>query len=487
MPDPTQSAPDVLDVLIVGAGLSGIGAAVHLQQRCPSRRFAIVEARDAIGGTWDLFRYPGIRSDSDMHTLGYRFAPWTDAKAIADGPAILAYIRDTARRYGVDDKIRFGHKVVGARFDSSEAHWTLDIETAAGTTRLAARFVYMCSGYYDAAQGYTPELPHIDRFGGTIVHPQHWPEDLQVAGKRVVVIGSGATAVTLVPALAHQGAEVTMLQRTPSYMISRPARDAVANALRRWLPERAAYGAIRFKNVVLAQLFYELCRRAPARMRRLLLQGVRRHLEPKIDVDTHFSPPYAPWDQRMCLVPDGDLFAVLADGRAKIVTDHIESLTADGVALRSGDRLPADIIVTATGLRLQIVGGATVVVDGKTIVPHEHMTYKAMMLSDVPNMALCFGYTNASWTLKADLTSEYVCRLLNAMEARGHKICVPRPRDPSVTAEPFIALRSGYVARAEAWLPHAGSKPPWRSGKSYLRDRPALRWGALDDGVMEFC
>lgn len=487
----TATAPSPephVDVLIVGAGLSGIGAAVHLQKLSPDRSYAIVEARPRLGGTWDLFRYPGIRSDSDMHTLGYSFAPWTDAKAIADGPAILDYVRKTAEDHGIGSRIRYGQRVRAAAWSTADARWTVEIQDvpSGAIVQRTCNFLFMCSGYYDYAQGYTPDFAGIEDFAGTVVHPQKWTDDITTAGKRVVVIGSGATAVTLVPALAKTAEHVTMLQRTPTYVVSRPARDAIANRLQRWLPDRAAYGLTRWKNVLLGQAFYQLCQRAPQRMRKLILSGVQQQVGDNVDVQTHFNPPYGPWDQRLCLVPDADLFAVLRSGRACVVTDQIERVVADGITLRGGEHLPADVIVTATGLKLQIMGGAEISVDGQTVRPRDVMGYKAIMFSDVPNLAMCFGYTNASWTLKADLTSAYVCRVLNHMRAAGQRICVPRQRDASIETRDFIDLKAGYIRRALDELPRAGSKRPWRLRQNYFLDLLNLRWARIDDGVLEF-
>lgn len=474
------------DVVIVGAGISGIGAACHLRERCPERSYVIFEGRERIGGTWDLFRYPGIRSDSDMHTLGFRFEPWEEQAAIADGDAILEYLQRTATKHGVDQHIRLGHRVVRASWSSTESRWTLEATAGGEPVRVTCSFLFMCSGYYDYENGYTPDFPGVERFAGRVVHPQHWPADLDYAGRRIVVIGSGATAVTLVPELAKQAAHVTMLQRSPTYILSRPREDRIANALRRALPRQLAYGVTRWKNVLVAQAFYQLSRRLPARVKQVLVEGVRRQLGPDFDIETHFTPRYDPWDQRVCLVPDGDIFEVIRDGRASVVTDHIESFTEHGIRLRSGEELPADIIVTATGLRLLVLGKVEIVVDGKTVEFAKAMTYKAMMFSDVPNLALAFGYTNASWTLKADLTSEYVCRLLEHMRRHGYQVCVPRSHDPSVSEEPFLDFTSGYVERALAELPKQGSRAPWKLRQNYLLDVVSLRHGDVDDGVMEF-
>jgi cation diffusion facilitator CzcD-associated flavoprotein CzcO len=474
-----------LDVLIVGAGLSGIGAGCHLRADCPGRSFAILEARDRSGGTWDLFRYPGIRSDSDMFTLGYSFKPWTEAKAIADGPNILRYIRETAREHGVEQAIRYNRRVVHAAWSSADARWTVDVErTDTGATeQLSCDFLFGCTGYYRYDEGYTPEFRGTDRFEGRIVHPQHWPEDLDYAGKRVIVIGSGATAVTLIPAMAPQAEHVTMLQRSPSYVLSLPGRDPIADFVRRVLPPRVAYPIVRWKNVTLATLMFQVSRRRPAFMRRLLRKGVERQLPAGYDVDTHFTPTYQPWDQRLCLVPDGDLFKAIRDGKASVVTDRIETFTEKGIKLVSGAELEADVIVTATGLNLLVLGGLTLSIDGRELQVSDTVGYKGMMFGGVPNLALTLGYTNASWTLKGDLCAEYVCRLLNHMDAHGYRVCTPRAPDPSLPTQPFIDLASGYVLRSIDQLPKQGDRTPWRLHQNYARDIVMLKYGALEDEI----
>jgi monooxygenase len=480
--------PDHVDVLIVGAGLSGIGAAHHLQERCPGKSYAILEARDSIGGTWDLFRYPGIRSDSDMHTLGYRFRPWTDSKSIAEGPKILRYIRDTAREGGIDRHIRFGHRAVAAEWSSAEARWTVEAErTDTGeAVTLTCGFLFVNSGYYRYDEGYTPEFPGLDRFAGQVIHPQHWPEDLDYAGKRVVVIGSGATAMTLVPALAQDAAHVTMLQRSPTYVVSMPGEDGIAIRLRRFLPDKAAYSIVRWKNVFLQGVSYRLSRKRPELMKKLLRKGVMKALPPGYDIDTHFKPRYNPWDQRLCLVPDADLFKTLGDGSAEIVTDRIQTFTESGVKLESGTELEADIVITATGLNLLFLGGMRLTVDGEEPDISRALTYKGMMLNDFPNFAYTLGYTNASWTLKADLTSEYICRLLNHMDVGGYRVCMPKITDPSVTEEPLLDFNSGYVLRSLDHLPKQGSKEPWKLRQNYPVDLRMLRRGPIADGTMQF-
>jgi monooxygenase len=478
---------DHFDVLIIGAGLSGVGAAHHLQDRCPGMTYAVLEARDAIGGTWDLFRYPGIRSDSDMYTLGYSFRPWPDAKAIADGPAILRYVRDTAREAGIEEHVRFGHRAVRAEWSSADARWTVIVERAGDeTAELTCSFLFPCTGYYRYDAGYTPDFPGVERFAGELIHPQHWPADLDYAGKRVVVIGSGATAVTLVPAMAERAEHVTMLQRSPSYIISLPAVDPIARLVRRVLPARYAYPLLRWKNVLLQTGFFRLSRRRPELVKRLIRRGVERRVPEGFDVDRHFTPPYDPWDQRMCLVPDGDLFDALGDGSASIVTDRIASFTEGGLLLESGAELEADVIVTATGLDLVPLGGMDLAVDGDEVRLPETLGYKGMMLSDVPNLAFAVGYTNASWTLKADLTCEYVCRLLNHMAEHGYRQVTPRNDDPALGREPFIDFSSGYVLRAIDRFPKQGSRVPWRLHQNYIRDIRSLRRGALEDGALEF-
>ncbi len=473
------------DVLIVGAGLSGIGAACHLVMKRPGTSFALLEARDTIGGTWDLFRYPGIRSDSDMYTLGYSFRPWTEAKAIADGPAILAYVSETAAAYGVDRKIRFGHQVKRASWCSEDARWTIEAEHGDQMLRFTCNFLFTCSGYYDYAGGYTPHIAGTERFQGRIVHPQQWPASLDYAGKRVVVIGSGATAVTLVPAMAKTASHVTMLQRSPTYIVSRPAEDRVANWLRRRLPAKLAYGITRWRSVLLTMFFYHLARRKPAQFKAGVLKAVRAQLGPDYDVATHFTPRYNPWDQRLCLVPDADLFRSLRAGTASVVTDEIETFTETGLRLKSGTDLPADIVVTATGLNLILLGGIQFTIDGVPTRLAQSMSYKGMMFSDVPNLAAAFGYTNASWTLKADLTSEYVCRLLGFMDRHGYAQCTPK-REPGVAEEPVIDFTSGYVQRGLDQLPRQGDRKPWKLHQNYARDLLALRFGKVDDGTMQF-
>ncbi|MCP3786908.1 NAD(P)/FAD-dependent oxidoreductase [Micromonospora sp. A3M-1-15] len=480
-------ASDHVDVLIVGAGLSGVGAAVHLQLQCPGKTYAVLEARGAVGGTWDLFRYPGIRSDSDMFTLGYSFKPWTNPKAIADGDAIRSYVRETAREYGVQEHIRFHHRVLRAEWDSATARWTVHAhrDDTGEDVVLTCRFLFTNSGYYRYDEGYTPEFPGIERYAGRLVHPQHWPEDLDYAGKRVVVIGSGATAVTLVPAMAERAGHVTMLQRSPTYVIALPSRDPLADAARRWLPAKAAYAVTRWKNVALGVANFQLSRRAPGVVKRFLRRAAKGRLPVGYDLDRHFSPRYNPWDQRLCVVPDGDLFAALSAGTASIVTDTIDTFTERGIRLSSGEELPADVVVTATGLNLLALGGMTLTVDGAEVDLASTVAYKGMMLSGVPNFAMTIGYTNASWTLKADLVATYVCRLLRHLDDTGQQIVTPLAPD-TTDLVPIIDLRSGYVLRAVDRLPKQGPAAPWRLHQNYPRDVLLMRHGRLTDSGVRF-
>jgi len=474
-----------VDVLIVGAGLSGIGAAVRLGKEHPGKSLAILEAREAIGGTWDLFRYPGVRSDSDMFTLGYSFKPWTDAKAIADGDSIREYVRATAGEYGVDQKIRFRHRVVRAEFSSETARWTVHAhrDDTDEPVVLTCSFLYTCAGYYNYERGYTPEFAGIEEFTGQVVHPQHWPEDLDYAGKRVVVIGSGATAVTLVPAMAEKASHVTMLQRSPTYIVSMPSKDGIADSLRGRLPAGVAYPIIRWKNVLLTMAIFQLSRRAPGVVKSMLRKGVTAQLPEGYDIDKHFKPRYNPWDERLCLVPDGDFFKSIRSGRSSVVTDRIDRFTRTGLRLTSGAELDADVVVTATGLNVQAVGGMKLTVDGKDVSLPETVAYKGIMLSGVPNFALTLGYTNASWTLKADLVSEYICRLLKQMDARGQQIVTPLTPESDAPLTPFLNLKAGYIQRSIDQLPKQGPAAPWKAYQNYARDLLLIRRGPVDDGV----
>jgi monooxygenase len=481
-------ASEHVDVLIVGAGLSGIGAACRLRQRLPGKTFAVLESRGVSGGTWDLFRYPGVRSDSDMFTLSYPFRPWRGSRAIVDGASILDYVRETAREHGIDDEIRYHHRVVGAEWSSDAARWTVNVERGESgeTVQFTCGFLFSCTGYYRYDEGYTPDLDGIDRFQGEIVHPQFWPEDADYSGKRVVVIGSGATAVTLIPALAERAAHVTMLQRSPSYIISLPASDPLAGLLERVLPNKLAYDITRWKNVLLTLGIYGFSRRRPAGMKRLLRKQLERKLPPDFDIDTHFTPRYDPWDQRLCIVPDGDLFAAISDGRVSLATDRIETLTETGIALASGAHLEADLIVTATGLKMVPFGGIRLSVDGSDVDLDATLVYRGMQVSGVPNMAFAFGYTNQSWTLGADLTCQQVCKLLEHMDRRGYTTCTPRNRDPAITGAPFADLTSGYIRRAIDTFPKQGSKDPWQREQNYARNRRSMRHARIDDPALEF-
>ncbi|WP_448664874.1 flavin-containing monooxygenase [Sphingomonas sp. CJ20] len=472
------------DVVVVGAGISGIGAGYHLQANSPDRSYVILEGRARMGGTWDLFRYPGIRSDSDMHTLGFGFKPWTQAKAIADGPSILRYVEETAREHGIDRHIRYGHRVTAVAWSTAEALWSVTVDRGGEEERFTCAFLFLCSGYYNYARGHAPEFAGAADFGGRVVHPQFWPENLDYAGKRVVVIGSGATAVTLVPEMAKAAAHVTMLQRSPTYVVSRPSEDGIANALRRVLPAKVAYAVTRWKNVLLQQYVFRLARKHPAKVKERIVGMVRDQLGAGYDVATHFTPRYNPWDQRICLVPDADLFDTIRAGKAEVVTDTIDRFTPGGVLLASGRELPADIVVTATGLEIQLFGGVPITVDGAPFEAGQAMTYKGMMFADLPNFAISFGYTNASWTLKADLTAAYVTRLLNAMRRRGVRQVTPRVSGP-IEPVPFLDFTSGYVTRAAPALPRQGSRKPWRLNQNYTRDLLALRFGSIDE-EMEF-
>jgi monooxygenase len=479
------------DVIVVGAGLSGIGAGYHLQANCPHRSYAILEGRPDLGGTWDLFRYPGVRSDSDMHTLGYSFKPWNASKAIADGPSILSYLRETVAEFGIDQHILFDHLVSRAEWSSDDSRWTV-VSTRSDTgesVEFTCGYLFMCSGYYSYRAGYTPEFPGIDQFDGDVVHPQAWPDDLDYVGKRVVVIGSGATAVTLVPAMAATAEHVTMLQRSPTYVVSRPDEDAIANALRRVLPDGLAYSATRLKNTTLQQVLYKRIRAQPAKTKAKLIEMVRDELGPDYDVDTHFTPTYDPWDQRLCLVPNSDLFKAITSGKASVVTDLIDTFTPTGIALASGEHLEADIVITATGLQLVTLGEMDFVVDGVPVDFATTWSYKGFAYSGVPNLASSFGYINASWTLRADLICEYVCRLLNHMEATGTVACTPRLRasDADMPEKPWIEnFSSGYMQRVMHLFPKQGDREPWINPQNYGRDKKMFRKLPVADGVMRF-
>jgi len=478
------------DVLIVGAGLSGVAAAYHLQDRLPSTTFAILESRASMGGTWDLFRYPGVRSDSDMYTLGFSFRPWKTDQSIAEGQTILDYVKDTAHEFGIDKKIQFEHKVLAADWDSANARWTVRVQrTVDGRTEqlnYRCSFLYMCSGYYDYEKGHAPQWAGMDQFEGQLIYPQFWPENLAYADKRVVVIGSGATAVTLVPTMAQTAKHVTMLQRSPTYIFALPSRDVVAQKLQSWLPSKIAHRLIRTKNVLLSMYLYNFARRKPEEAKGAILKMAAKQLGPDFDVAKHLTPRYKPWDQRLCIVPNGDLFKAIRSGKASIVTDEIDSFTRTGVRLRSGEQIDADIIVSATGLKLRLLGGATVTVDGKAVNLGDTVSYKGMMSSGVPNMASTFGYTNASWTLKAELVAKYVCRLIEHMQSGGFDTCVPVLSSADAGTQPAVDLTSGYIQRAAAQLPRQGVHKPWIYHQNYARDLAAFRFGKLEDGAMQF-
>jgi monooxygenase len=479
------------DLLIVGAGLSGIGAGVHLKTHCPDRSFVILEGRERLGGTWDLFRYPGIRSDSDMHTLGYNFKPWVASKAIADGPSILKYIKETAAEYKLDQSVRYQHKVTNAEWSSKEAVWR--VEVLRGDTNAIMHFtcnvLYMCSGYYRFEKGHAPAFDGSAQFQGPIVHPQHWPEDLDYEGKRVVVIGSGATAITLIPSMTDKAAHVTMLQRSPTYIVSWPEKDIFANILNKVLPSKLAYAITRFKNIFIQQFFYRLARKRPMEANKRVINMVRKELGPGFDVGKHFTPSYSLWDQRVCLAPDGDFFQSLREKKASVVTDHIAHFTENGIALKSGEVLDADIIVTATGLNLITSGGVTFSVDGEPIDFSKTWSYKGMGSSGVPNLFGCFGYVNASWTLRADLISIYLCRVLNHMKETGARQCTPRLRDgdKEMVARPWVeGFTPGYIERVAHLFPKQGDREPWINPQNYKKDKRMFLKGPVDDGVMAF-
>ncbi|MGB8540441.1 MAG: NAD(P)/FAD-dependent oxidoreductase [Candidatus Acidiferrales bacterium] len=483
---PTQSQEN-LDILIVGAGISGIDAAYRLQTAFPKKTYAILEARDAIGGTWDLFRYPGVRSDSDMHTLGFPFRPWHADESIAGGSAIWNYIRETAEHFGIDRHIRLGHRMVRASWSSGEARWTVEAQTKDGRiARFVCTFLYMCSGYYSYDKGFSPKFPGMEQFQGQFLHPQEWPETLDYRGKRIVVIGSGATAVTLVPALARDAAHVTMLQRSPSYVVTRPSKDAKAIWMFRHLPKKLAAKLTKWKNVLYSITMFHLARTKPEKMKGMIIKGIKLQLHPDFDVKRHFTPRYNPWDQRICLVPDGDLFAAIRSGRVEIVTDTIETFVESGVRLSSGTTLPADIVVSATGLVVKLMGGADVLVDGVPAKFDDKLVYKGAMFGGIPNLAFAFGYTNNSWTLRCDLTARFVCRLLKYMDRKGWLVCMPSVPGPSVVPEPLIDFSSGYVRRANGVLPKQGQKAPWRVHQNYVKDLASFTFGSISDGTMEF-
>jgi monooxygenase len=482
-----QSSAEAVDVLIIGAGLSGIGGACQLRSKCPNQSFIILESREASGGTWDLFRYPGIRSDSDMYTMSYGFKPWRDAAAIADGDKILRYIRETATEYDVERHIRYQHKVVAAHWSSLEKRWRVTAERSdtGELITVSCKFIFSCSGYYDYESGYTPDFEGIDQFQGELFHAQHWPKALDYAGKRVVVVGSGATAVTLVPTMSHHTSHLVMLQRSPTYIANVPQEDPTARLLRKFLPISWAFRLTRWKKVLFQIYLYRLSRRRPKDLRRFLLGQVREELGPDYDVATHFTPRYDPWDQRLCAAPNGDMFAAIREGRAEVVTDQIDHFTAAGLQLKSGAHLEADIVVLATGLNLKFAGGVEYQIDEKPVDFTQHYIYRGMMFSDMPNLAFTVGYTNSSWTLKVELTANYMCRLLNHMQNQGHDCVVPRLKG-SITEEPFLDFNAGYVLRSRDRFPKQGNRLPWKNYQNYIKDFISLRLGKLRDKELEF-
>jgi cation diffusion facilitator CzcD-associated flavoprotein CzcO len=476
------------DLLIIGGGLSGIAAACHLKRLCPKKTYAILEARDSVGGTWDLFRYPGIRSDSDIYTFGYSFRPWLGEQSMVDGPSILRYIHETVEEYGLESKIRFRHQVLRAAWNTSESRWILDVEITEEKTivQYSCNFLFVASGYYDYAEGYAPIWPGMESFCGRIVHPQHWPQDLIYEKCRIAIIGSGATAVTLAPAMAEKAAHVTIVQRSPTYIVARPGKDVIARWLQKLLPARAAHSVMRAKNVLVDMYFYNLARKRPKLVKQKIVEMVQEQLGKEYDVGKHFTPGYKPWDQRLCLIPDADLFKAIRSGKVTVVTGEIESFSETGLKLRSGEHVEADIIVTATGLKLKLMGGIEIIIDGALVDLAKTFVYKGMMCSDVPNFAFAFGYTNASWTLKCELTAKYVCRLLRHMDAFSYNYCVARRRDSKISEQPAVDLNSGYVKRSIAQFPKQGSKRPWRLYQNYLLDTVALKFGQIADAEMEF-
>ena len=477
-----------LDVLIIGAGISGISAAYYLQRDCPTKSYAILEGRHTLGGTWDLFKYPGIRSDSDMYTLGFAFKPWTAPKAIADGPSIMRYLQETVDEFGIRQHIRYNQMVIDASWSSEDALWTLSVKdkTTQNSQTYTCNFLSMCSGYYNYEKGYTPDFKGIEAFQGKVIHPQKWPEDLNYDNQKIVVIGSGATAVTIVPEMAKKAAHVTMLQRSPTFVVSAPDVDKLAVFTNKIFPSKFAYSMNRWRKILMQRFMFNIARKYPKTMKKMLIGGVAKELGEEFDVKTHFTPSYNPWDQRICLVPNGDLFESIKENKSSVVTDHIETFVPNGIQLKSGKTLEADIIVTATGLNLKLLGGINFVVDGKTIDLSKTISYRAIMFSDIPNLALAFGYTNASWTLKCDLSNQYVCRLINYMNENGYRKCMPIQNDPNLELEDWLDFNSGYIRRVIDTLPKQGTKKPWKLDQNYLVDRKMIGNAALNDGVMEF-
>ncbi|SDY77796.1 flavin-containing monooxygenase [Acinetobacter kyonggiensis] len=477
-----------IDILIVGAGISGIGLAVHLSKHCPQRQFDIIERRESFGGTWDFFKYPGIRSDSDMSTFGFNFKPWQKANVLADGASIKGYLSEVLDEYKLKEKIHFQHRVLAANYDSTQKKWRVEIEDSNQKKHTwIANFVLGCTGYYNYDQGFQPNFPNQQAFKGQLIHPQFWPDHLEYAGKKVVIIGSGATAITLVPALAKGGAEhVTMLQRSPTYIASVPSIDFIYDKMRKVLPEDLAYKLTRARNIGMQRGIYALAQKQPKLLRKLLLKSIEMQLKGKVDMK-HFTPAYNPWDQRLCVVPDGDLFKILRSGKASIETDQIEQFTAKGIQLKSGQHLDADIIVSATGLEIQILGGIKATIDGKPMDTSKHMLYQGIMVSDVPNMAMIIGYINASWTLKVDIAAEYICRMINYMDKNGYDEVIAQGDQTELMEDTVMgSLSSGYIARAVDVMPKQGKHAPWNVTNNYLADRKVLKNARFDDGVLKF-
>ena len=477
-----------IDVLIVGAGISGIGAGYYLKNKCPSKSFKILESRNNLGGTWDLFKYPGIRSDSDMTTMGYRFKPWTGKNLVADGGAILDYLNDVVDENGFRDKIQYDSHVTKAWWKSNESKWYVTYQDSAhgNESMITCNFLYFCVGYYDYENGHEPEFEGQSDFNGDIIHPQHWPENLNYKDKNVVVIGSGATAVTLIPSMADETKHITMLQRSPTYYMVRPNIDPIGAFFRRFMGKTVSYFVMRWKNIQLQSWFFKRARKDPKLIKEFLIGVVKEKLNPEYNVDKHFTPSYNPWEQRLCLVPDGDLFNAINEGKASVVTDHVDSFTSNGIKLKSGNELPADIIVTATGLKLMICSNIEIKVDDETIDISDTMTFKGMMVSNVPNVVWTFGYTNASWTLRADLTAEYTCKILNYMDKHDYKVATPSPNSEIGEDGTWLDFNSGYVTRSAHLFPRNGDRDPWRNTQNYIKDVVDLRYGNVKDEELIF-
>ena len=481
----TDSRHETYDVIIVGAGLAGIGSAYWLQEKCPDKSYLILEGRERMGGTWDLFKYPGVRSDSDMFTYGYKFRPWQNPQSLSKGEDILDYIRETATENGIDRNIRFKHKVTGANWSDEENQWKIESFINGNEKIFYTRFLYICTGYYSYEEAYRPTFQGEENFKGQIILPQFWPQDLDYTDKNIVVIGSGATAVTLIPSMAEKAKSITMLQRSPSYIMNLPNKNGLFILMKQFLPLKSAYAITRRFNLTISILIYKFSKAFPRLMKKILMKAAATQAGPDCDVGKHFNPHYNPWDQRLCIVPDGDLFKAIKSGKASIVTEHIDRFTENGILLKSGQELEADIIVLATGLKIKLLGGATISLNGTPVDTNNSVVYKGMMISDVPNMAIAFGYTNASWTLKTDLTANYVCDLLNYMDKKGYEVVIPK-KEENLETESFMNFDAGYIKRANHILPKQGTKKPWRVYQNYFKDMLAIRYGKLDDGVLQF-